>query len=486
MTSQPPPIHAPLTAGPPRGQGYLSWLVLVVGALASLAVGWYVPALERGRQTGEFQRRASTLGQTVEREINASLAGLEDFAQHLTLTPSVDRQGFLAYGASIMARNAGVHLVAYLPRVSGPERLASEARVATEGAPGFVIRQLDQQNRLVPAPARDEYYPALHVLGGERVKAQELVASLDMATVPQAAQAMAGAAASGQGVATGRQRLPHLPVDRPYCVMVFLPVFQPGGGQPPPAQRRPRGYLLGMLTLSDLVDISRLHAASAKANLLLEDQSDSGQDRLSYRQEEPGPQPREGGLPPELVHTHKFEAAGRQWAVTVTPSRAFLDEARAWPGAAMGGGLLLLTMLGTLLQRQWQTRARQAQDLAQERSRQLEQALGQAGQIFQMVPTPIYTVDLDRKVTSVNRRFEEVTGYAAHEVLGRSCQVFALDPCSQDCGLLDPSQDKPMENRRCATGHQERRSAARRAGNRGGRPGGFAGHQRPGPRHGRA
>ncbi|MBI4799517.1 MAG: CHASE domain-containing protein, partial [Desulfarculus sp.] len=450
MTSQTPP--PPKSPSPPRlrGLGLAPWLTLAVGAAVSLAVAWYVLALEQSQQTAEFQRRARTLCAAVERELNVSLSGLEDFAQFMALTPGLERQGFGAYGQSIMARHAGLNLLAYLPKVAAGQRAALEARAAAEGLTGFQVRQLDAQSQLEPAGRRPEYFPVLFLLGGERIKAGEVLLGLDMAAVPQVAAAMSTAAQSGHPAATGRQRLPHLPVERPHCIMVLLPLYQAGAGQRPPEDRTLRGYLLGLLTLSDLVDLSLLHAASAQANLLLEDCAATGEDRLSYRQREAGPQPEVRDLPPELVHTHVFTAAGRQRSVTATPSRAFLQEASHWPGLALGGGLLAVSLLAALLLHLAQGRARRAQALAQERARQLEQALGQTGQIFHMVPTPIFTVDLEQRITSVNRRFEEVTGYQAREVLGQPCRLFALGPCEHHCGLMDTGQDKPIENRRCA------------------------------------
>ncbi|MBE7502695.1 MAG: PAS domain S-box protein [Verrucomicrobiales bacterium] len=37
----------------------------------------------------------------------------------------------------------------------------------------------------------------------------------------------------------------------------------------------------------------------------------------------------------------------------------------------------------------------------------------------------IFTVDADQRITAVNRAFCEITGYAAEEVVGRSCALLA-------------------------------------------------------------
>lgn len=41
-------------------------------------------------------------------------------------------------------------------------------------------------------------------------------------------------------------------------------------------------------------------------------------------------------------------------------------------------------------------------------------------------------------------------GYPAAEIMGKSCQTFVDELCSRLCGLTSPTEQPPMENRRCA------------------------------------
>lgn len=69
--------------------------------------------------------------------------------------------------------------------------------------------------------------------------------------------------------------------------------------------------------------------------------------------------------------------------------------------------------------------------------------------IFQLVPSAIFTVDNERKVTSFNKKAEQITGYKAEEVIGNNCFLFALEPCINQCNLFLENIDKPIINKEC-------------------------------------
>lgn len=81
---------------------------------------------------------------------------------------------------------------------------------------------------------------------------------------------------------------------------------------------------------------------------------------------------------------------------------------------------------------------------------QLIQSLGQAELIYSVIPSAIFTVDLNRNITSWNKTAQNVTGYTEEEVLGKSCSIFALDPCTKKgCGVYSGKVKKPILNRIC-------------------------------------
>jgi len=85
--------------------------------------------------------------------------------------------------------------------------------------------------------------------------------------------------------------------------------------------------------------------------------------------------------------------------------------------------------------------------------KQAEQAMQQAKEyaelLFNVAPVAIFTVDLKQRVTSWNKKAEQLTGYSEKEVLWKSCMVFSEDPCREKCGLLSADVGKPVVGREC-------------------------------------
>lgn len=75
--------------------------------------------------------------------------------------------------------------------------------------------------------------------------------------------------------------------------------------------------------------------------------------------------------------------------------------------------------------------------------------------IKRVVPSAIFTVDLDMIVTSWNHRAEMITGYSATEMVGSTCFLFAKAPCQEHCGLYDKNQEKPIMGRECTIRHKD-------------------------------
>lgn len=78
---------------------------------------------------------------------------------------------------------------------------------------------------------------------------------------------------------------------------------------------------------------------------------------------------------------------------------------------------------------------------------------------FRLTPSAIFTVDTDRRVTAWNKRAEEITGYAAGEVLGKECFTFAERPCRERCGLYAEGERLPVINRECTIRRKDGREA---------------------------
>lgn len=81
--------------------------------------------------------------------------------------------------------------------------------------------------------------------------------------------------------------------------------------------------------------------------------------------------------------------------------------------------------------------------------KEMQHAKEYAEQLYRIVPNAIYTVDIERRITSWNNRAAEITGYSEEEIIGKTCNVFSLEPCDSSCGLLAEDVEKPVRNKEC-------------------------------------
>ena len=70
-------------------------------------------------------------------------------------------------------------------------------------------------------------------------------------------------------------------------------------------------------------------------------------------------------------------------------------------------------------------------------------------QILRIVPSAVFTVDLDRRITSWNEYAARLTGYSAREMIGKHCLSFALSPCADRCNLPNTEIPKPINEVEC-------------------------------------
>ena len=80
---------------------------------------------------------------------------------------------------------------------------------------------------------------------------------------------------------------------------------------------------------------------------------------------------------------------------------------------------------------------------------EVKQAKDYAQLLYSLTPSAVFTTDTQRRITSWNRRAEEITGYSEAEVLGRNCVFFAKDPCKENCGVFSPDVKKPILAMEC-------------------------------------
>lgn len=69
--------------------------------------------------------------------------------------------------------------------------------------------------------------------------------------------------------------------------------------------------------------------------------------------------------------------------------------------------------------------------------------------LFKTVPSAVLSVDKDGKIMRWNKIAEEITGYAAAEVIGKECAQMLHGVCRDDCKLCSRASDAPLMNESC-------------------------------------
>ncbi|MCD4692088.1 MAG: PAS domain S-box protein [Calditrichales bacterium] len=65
--------------------------------------------------------------------------------------------------------------------------------------------------------------------------------------------------------------------------------------------------------------------------------------------------------------------------------------------------------------------------------------------ILQTIPSGLFTVDKNRKITSFNKGAEQIIGLKADEVIGKNClEAFDCDSFYDGCSIFDDKVDKPI------------------------------------------
>lgn len=69
--------------------------------------------------------------------------------------------------------------------------------------------------------------------------------------------------------------------------------------------------------------------------------------------------------------------------------------------------------------------------------------------LLRLVPSAVFTVDMDQNITSWNFMAEKITGFTAQETIGHKCSDLTLSSCAENCSLFDNSISKPVINIEC-------------------------------------
>ncbi|MDD4956858.1 MAG: PAS domain S-box protein [Candidatus Omnitrophica bacterium] len=92
-------------------------------------------------------------------------------------------------------------------------------------------------------------------------------------------------------------------------------------------------------------------------------------------------------------------------------------------------------------------------------AKKIEEALIEAknfgDKMLRTSPSAIFTVDVNKRVITWNKRAEQITGYTMQEVIGKECLFFSKAPCVKVCGLFSDDVEKPVIMKEATIRHKD-------------------------------
>ncbi|MFQ6017148.1 MAG: CHASE domain-containing protein [Kiloniellaceae bacterium] len=311
------------------------------------------------------------VGGSIERHL-AVIASMTGF---FNAVGTVTRNEFRTFAEGNLARNPAVQALEWIPRVPAANRAAYEGAARRDGYPAFRITERNGEGDLVPAAAREEYYPVYFMAPYE---GNEAALGFDHASNPDRLDALRRARDSGRPVATKRVRLVQDTGDQ-YGVLIFSPLYSTTDIPATVAARRDKltGFALGVFRVGEIFRTA-LHDKETEPffDLYVFDDGAAPGDRFlhfvpsSRRGEAVAPLPEEALLR-ERVFAKSYTVADRQWSVVFRPlpgQIGGLSHVLPWGAGALG---LILTLLLVRHLSFAANRTREVEQLVAERSNQL-------------------------------------------------------------------------------------------------------------------
>ena len=307
-------------------------LLAVSGLLITAAVSNWLSRLESRNASQSFQAEVADRADSLQRELQAGIEGIYTLREMVRYVDSLPSLVFDDVAAAIMARNANILALEWLPLVPEEERARFEASMERY-QPDYQITELDSEGRLVPAAPRPLYAPAAFVY--PRYTNHRAI-GFDMLTLPVRREAMVRARDTATLAASAPVNL-RLRARPGTGIVLIVPVFF---GQPASLEERQqalRGYVLAVFETAALAN-RILPARAGHRYLAIEDVTDPDQVQLYFSKGDAEEGPLRSATLPEI--------GGRRIQITMAPSPEFLRrESSPLPLLTAGLGVLMVLLV---------------------------------------------------------------------------------------------------------------------------------------------
>ncbi len=389
-----------------------------------------------------FQSDAHRLNDTIDGKLSASLRALEGARGLFAASQQVDRDEWKAYVDNLgLSQNyPGVLGFGFAQMVPAAEKEAHIARIRSEGYPSYTIFPADD--------TRDMYSSVVYIEPFN--ESNQHAFGYDMTTDPTRRAAMELARDSGEPTASGKVVLiQDSGTKGQYGILVYVPLYHHQMPLSSVAERR--AALLGFVYMPIRVgDFVRATIGEQAAGLNVEAfdapaiSATSLSNRLSSLDSAHGIET-QSSSPSEFTRGETLSLAGHIFVMRYSslPSYGGDITLQSLPGAVLFVGILLSFLIAVITFLQSSSRAR-ALKLAQSMTVDLrnERNLAVTTQhkdeaILTSIGDGVFVIDMAGKILLFNKAAEEISGYTAQEVIGRSYKEVLAFQSEEDDHLVE-------------------------------------------------
>jgi PAS domain S-box-containing protein len=298
-------------------------VIVLIGAVLSLAVYVYSDRAERIRLEAEFGHRADVRNALNREVISNYNSGVYVLKSLFEGSESVSREEFRHVASDILARYPGITALEWVPRVPGSARAAVEASLSTELNRPMKFTEAVPNGTMATARDRGEHYPILYV---EPMAGNERVLGYDIQNAPTA-PFLRQARETGRMVASSQFQL----VQQRLGIVVIWPVRKVNAADP--SADNFAGFVQGVFRVREMLETTIARSPATGLEMLyIDDTATDPSLRVLYHTSPKASPTSEDGLAVEedyrrgLHREYPIEFGGRRWVVIYRPTPQWLAQ----------------------------------------------------------------------------------------------------------------------------------------------------------------
>jgi PAS domain S-box-containing protein len=428
------------------------WVVPLLVALIGLGgafVAWQWLRVRDARMVeAEFENEAVRQAQVIEFELNEKFGVVRALNALYSTFPDVPPEQFETFTSPFLIERESVKGLVWVPRVFHEERDEHEAAGRREAHPEYKLRTFNGEARPQDAPRSRVYFP-IYFAQLRQSSPGDLI-GLDLDSISHLHSLLRRARDEASMLVSSRIDLPGLTDERTH-VLAIQPVYEQNTSIQTVVQRRRHliGFVGAIYELDQIVQIALRDLPPAAINLRLVEPVSPTRVRTMYSYAWAGSGESTELSDPVLTartgplqHQTRLEVPGRRWFLQFEATPEYIRAQRSLaPAVALGGGLLATGLLFALVATV-ASRAGRIQEEVERRTSELEQThtdledkttqLAHSEKflddIVENIPLMVFVKDAnDFTFERVNRAGEELMGYSAAEMIGKTDYDFFPD-----------------------------------------------------------